>query len=129
MRKFHTFFTDKATTGIDKPALCSNFDKILLSMDADSSSSFTVKFQGSMSRTMPDFTAAQTQANQWDYIEVVDMQDGSAIDGDTGVTLVATTDHRMFQANVDGLVWVNVRVTAISGGAVTSKCVLLNAKK
>ena len=38
-----------------------------------------------MSDTPPDFAAAQTNSNRWDYVQVKDYEDNAAIDGDTGV--------------------------------------------
>jgi hypothetical protein len=32
---------------------------------------------------MPDFAAAQTVANNWDYVQAVDLNSGTAISGDT----------------------------------------------
>jgi hypothetical protein len=48
----------------------------------------------------------------WDFIEVVDLEDGTAIDGDTGVAVATADDYRLFSANIDGMRWINARVTA-----------------
>lgn len=45
------------------------------------SANMTIKFAGSLQEDKPDLEAAQSQSNLWDHIEVVDLQDGSAIDG------------------------------------------------
>lgn len=36
-----------------------------------------------MSDTAPDFSAAQSDTNRWDYIQVKDYEDNASIDGDT----------------------------------------------
>lgn len=80
----------------------------------------TVKVQGSFSLEAPDFTAAKSASNRWDYIQIVDNEDGSAIDGDTGITFSDSNDLRQFLINIDGLRWVSLEVTAISDGVNTS---------
>ena len=75
---------------------------------------------------MPNFAAAQTADNQWDYIDVVDLQDGTPIDGDTGVALSGTDDHRQFQVNNDAMEWVCAIASSYSAGAVTTKVVAYN---
>lgn len=87
--------------------------------DGGGDAALTVKFQGSISDTAPDFTSAQSLANHWDYIEVVDLEDGTVIDGDTGVSVATADDYRLFEANINGLKWINAIVTARTEGEVT----------
>ena len=76
----------------------------------------TVKFQGSISDTAPDFNASQAYNNSWDYVEVIDYEDGTAIDGDTGIACSGTADNRMFEINVSGLKWLTVAITSFTAG-------------
>ncbi len=108
----------KGTTGIGTPFTVPDFMHLLMTLSSTNSANFTVKFQGSYSDTVPDFSSAQTNSNRWDYIQVRDMEDNSAIDGDTGVSFAGTDDVRQFEANLNGLKWVCARVTAISAGEV-----------
>ena len=109
----------KAATGIGTPLFVADFDHIMLALDTASSANLTVKFQGSYAHQMPDFNAAQSVSNQWDYIEVKDIEDGSAIDGDTGIAPAGTDDNRIFEANLSGLRWICAVVTARSAGSVS----------
>lgn len=113
--------TAKAATGTLNTTGISaiNADKIALALDSAGSADLTVKFQGSYANNPPDFTASQSASNQWDYIQVVDLQDGEFIDGDTGVVLSGADDHRQFAVNVEAIKWVNAIVTARSAGSVT----------
>jgi hypothetical protein len=72
----------------------------------------TIKIQGSIAETIPDFNAAQSITNKWDYIEVIDLQDGTAIDGDTGIACSGSVDNRVLELNVNGLQWVTVNITS-----------------
>lgn len=103
------------TTGIQ----AINADKIAFSLATASSANLTVKFQGSQQDTPPDFTAAQSASNMWDYIEVIDLEDGAFIDGDTGIAMAGTDDFRNLSANVEAMKWVNAIVTARAAGSVT----------
>jgi hypothetical protein len=105
---------------------CEDFRHVIFSLDGYSDNNCTVKFVGSVAETCPDFSAAQAYDNPWDYIEVYDLEDGSAIDGDTGVVQAGTNDHRLFELNINGLTWVNAIITAWSAGNVTVKAKLFN---
>ena len=81
----------------------------------------TVKFQGSIQITQPDFSSAQSVSNHWDYIQGIDLEDGSALDGDTGFVVAGTDDFKIYEVNVNGLRWFDATVTARSAGSVTVK--------
>lgn len=112
----------------------SDFRHCILSLDGASSANMTVKFVGSIGKsyteadrdTKPDFSASQANTNQWDYIQVIDLEDGSPIDGDTGIAQAGTSDHRVFEMNINGLKWINAIVTSWSAGNVTLRCRLFN---
>ena len=99
----------------------SEYSHIDLFLATASSANGTIQFQGSMSHTEPTWASAQSVTNRWDYIQVVDLEDGAGIDGDTGIALTGTDDFRLLEANVNGLKWVNARITTWSAGAWTVK--------
>lgn len=92
------------------------FRHLELHLDTSGTATMTAKVQGSMQETMPDFNAAQSPTNRWDYIEIKDLQDGAAIDGDTGVAQAGADDHRVFEINTNALRWVNVAITSWTQG-------------
>lgn len=103
----------------------------ILSFDGNNSANMTVKFQGSIGKSTtdedsPDFSASQAYDNQLEYIEVIDLQSGTAIDGDTGVVQAGSDDHRMFELNINGLRWINAIITAWSVGDTTIRVRLFN---
>jgi len=116
-----TIFSAKAATGTGATINVEQYRHVVLEMATATSANLTIKFQGSISDTAPDFSAAQTAANMWDYVEVKDLQDGSAIDGDTGIAPAGTDDFRLLEMNINGLKWVCATVTARSAGSVTLK--------
>jgi len=80
---------------------------------------FVIKFQGSMSDGAPNFAAARSVANRWDYIQVKDLQSGSVVDGDTGVTFSAADDVLRYEAIFSGYKWVCATLTTYNAGNIT----------
>lgn len=97
-----------------------DFQDLVVSYDTDggADAALTVKFAASISTDAPDFDKAQSITNQWDYIEVIDLQNGTAIDGDTGVAVSGADDHRQFAINVDNINWLNAIISGRTEGEV-----------
>lgn len=90
-------------------------ESVALTLDFSGTPTMTVKVQGSIQEGV-NFNAAQSANNRWDYIEIVDLQSGTAIDGDVGIACAATADHRIFEVNVSRILWVSVAITAWTAG-------------
>lgn len=108
----------KGATGIGSAQMLEDFRHVLLTLSSQNSANFTVKIQGSNQTEMPDFSAAKSASNQWDYVQIKDLQDNSSIAGDTGVAFAGTDDVRQFELNTNGVRWVCAEITAISAGSV-----------
>lgn len=121
--KEYTILDAAAATSTGKAVDIQDFKHAVFSFatDGGADAALTVKFQGSIADDCPDFSAAQAVDNQWDYIEVVDLEDGTAIDGDTGVAVATADDYRLLEANINGLKWICATVTARTEGEVTVK--------
>ena len=120
----------KAATGVGNYIEVSDYRHAVVFIDFAGTANMTIKCVGSIGagdettivteNASPDATAAQSGTNSYEFIQMVDLQDGSPVDGDTGIVVVAD-DHRMLSINVDGLKWLNFRITARSGGNATVK--------
>lgn len=130
LKKSITLLSARASTGADvvTGANVTGYRHIKCSFatDGGGTAALTVKFRGSISETAPDFTAAQSVTNMWDNIEVIDIQNGAAIDGDTGIAVATADDYRLLAANVDGLRHFAAVVTARTAGSVTVKMLAMN---
>lgn len=113
-------FDDKAATGLSKLVNVTDFNVISIALHGDSSANLTVKLVGSTKETPPDFTATQGENNSWDYVQMVDLQNGAQINGDTGVAFTGAADDRNLEANVNSLRWVALIVTARSAGTLSA---------
>ena len=104
---------------IGNTQLVEDFRNLIMQLDTADSADFVVKFQGSVSKDEPDFSAAQSPTNSWDYVEVVDTNSGATIPGDTGIVLSGTDDHRRLTVNTDHLRWINAIISGYTAGIIT----------
>jgi hypothetical protein len=112
--------TAKASDGIGTTALVNDFKNLTLCLATADSANLVIKFQASIQDTAPNFAAAATVSNQWDYVAVYDLQNPSSIvAGDTGITLSGTDDVRNLLVNIDGIKWLNAVISSHVAGAVT----------
>lgn len=81
--------------------------------------SFIIKIKGSSNDDAPTFSSAKSASNPWDYIQAIRQSDGSVIDGATGDTFSATDDVRQYEVNTNGLTWVTVDLSSLTGASVT----------
>jgi len=72
----------------------------------------TVKFACSLLDTTPDFSVGPTVTNTWDYVQVVDTEDGNTYEGDTGIVLANSTDVRQFEMNSNNFRWCTAILSA-----------------
>lgn len=121
-----------SATGAGNKILCADFrhlDLLLATTGMGAGDTLVVKVQGSSSLDAPNFGASKTISNDWDYVQLVDKEDGATIDGDTGVSFADADDLRKFTINTDGLRWITVIVISISDAVntdVSAKCTLYN---
>lgn len=106
--------TNATTTANGSVVSVVYYRNVGLTLAADNSSG-TLKFACSYQDVVPNFGATATSSNAWDYVDVIDMEDGASIDGDTGITLAGTTEVRQFEINSNGFRW----CTALLSGSVS----------
>lgn len=111
-----------------KYAFAADFRDAVLSLDSDGGgdAAMTIKVVGSIQETPPDFARPQAPDNQWDTVQIIDLQDASTVDGDTGIVLAAADIHRMFEVNVNGLEWISILLEGGTAGELTAKLRLFN---
>lgn len=119
----------KATTGIGNTIDVRDFRNCIVKIGTASSANLTVKAQGAVAssatpNTPPTFSSAQSVSNHWDYVQMVDLQNGAAVDWDTGFVVTGTDDFRQFEMNINSLDYINFNVTARSAGSVTVEIVV-----
>lgn len=97
-----------------------NYPFITFSLDAEEVPSVAFKFVGSIQETEPNWYASQSQANQYEYIDVYDIEDDAEVEGDTGIANLAGTDaHRAFWVSANSLNWITIITENFASGSVT----------
>lgn len=122
----YTLLDEQASTWVGKAILVDDFQHVALSFATDWgwTAALTVKIQWSIQEDKPDFSLAQSVSNHWDYIEVIDYEDGTAIDWDLWISVATADDYKTLIANIDLLRWMSVEVTARTAWSVTVKAIL-----
>lgn len=125
--KVYTLIDAKQANGYDRVAFAQDFQHAVFALNTVGTTTATIKFVGSIQEDAPDFSSLATAGNQWDYIQVVDLEDGTPIDGDTGIAYAAAAaDSRQLEANVNGMRWVAAIISGYSGGTIETKVRVFN---
>lgn len=99
---------------------------ITIDTDGGGDAAMTLKLWTSDQVDPPDAAEAQSASNQYDFVDMIDKEDGASIDGDTGFAVATADDHRQFEANINGARWAGILPTAGTAGEVTVKFRLFN---
>ena len=126
--KKHTFMNAVAATGVGTTASVKDYRHKVITITAALNSSLTFKFQASngvsvTSDAEPTFSSAQAVANLWDYVGVYDLESGSFIAGETGVTIdnaSVASNTRRYLVNDDHCSYLNIEVTAYTDGQISA---------
>jgi len=112
-----------SATATGKFILSENYRNIVYSIDTTGSANATIKFPGSINTDSPSTTVARSVTNQFEYLEIIDLEDGSAIDGDTGIVLSGTDDNRLIEVNTNLIRWIAPEITTYNAGTVNIQAV------
>jgi len=63
-----------------------------------------------------DFEAARSTTNRWEYVQVVDKEDDSTLDGDVGLVMAAADTQRELAVNADINSLINIEVVSWVAG-------------
>ena len=99
-----------------KTIYVADYEHIVLVMHTDLAE-LTFKIQGACTVEEPNFAISKAKDNIWDYVSIKDLEDGSSIDGDTGVSVTSGSDDvRQFEINTNGLNYITAEITAFTEG-------------
>lgn len=119
-----------------KILLVNSFKLIQLHLITSSSANLTLKFaisnglmnadEGVGHGDTPNFGATNNKDNPYTHAQAIDLQNGAAVNGDTGVVLAGTDINKTYEINLNGTKYFCPIVTAWSAGAITLKALLVN---
>jgi hypothetical protein len=104
-----------------KIVMSADHEHVVLSFDTDGAgdADLTIKLVGSIQKNVPDFARPQGPDNQYEFIQMIDLQDSSEIAGDTGLTVATADMNRLLEANINNLQWLAVLITEGTEGEIT----------
>ena len=107
--------------GIGTTINVEEYNNIAIQLGIPTGSTLVVKAMASNSEEAPNFAAAQSLDNHFDYIQLIDLEDGSTIDGDTGIPVTASLEFRNLVVNTANIKWINFVVSGFTAGSATVK--------
>ena len=116
---------DASTSGVSKPIRVTDYQHIVFSVEGPGGSDRTVKVQGSIGQGNPNFSASSAVGNMWDYIEVIQLSDGTKVAGGTGISQ-STDNLTLYKVNVSALDYISFEVSGGTTGSVTCNVVALS---
>jgi len=130
-RRPFTVLDAQAATGVGNSINIAEFKNVAVSIVVSgqgAGDSLTVKCKTSDAESVPDFSAAQTAANDWEYSEMTRKKDtggDETIIGSDGDSFANENETRHYEINTDTNSWLTFDVTAYTdgdaSGAVTVK--------
>lgn len=101
--------------------LSRGFRNAVFQIATASNAAATVKFVYSAQESKPDFGSAASATNVWDYVQSVQLTDGTPVDGTTGIAWTGTDGIKTVEINTNqsGIVWVGAIVSGYSAGTLS----------
>lgn len=115
-----TILDAAAANGHGKPVFVADYDHLILALNSANNADLTTRAKGSIKEDAPDFASAAGPDNQWDFVQLRDLEDASALGGDEGLVLSGVDDQRMFEVNVNMLRWFTLEVSSYVAGNITA---------
>ena len=116
-REESTKLLDGATSAKSSVAYpVSDYEQMFLTLATADNAEWTIKIQGSFSYEKPDFSQSADADNQWSYISIRDLEDGTNTDGTTWITLEGTDTVASYLVNTPWLRWLGVTITTYTAG-------------
>jgi hypothetical protein len=120
-----TGFSAKVDAGAGNAINTIDFRNAMVSIGTASSANMTIKVQVALGDTAPNFGAAASATNQWQYADLALTNGGGTItDGDTGVVWSGTDKVELFEVNTNGIDWMCLNMTARAAGSATATMTL-----
>jgi len=126
--KFYTtpIINGLTATGASQAIECRDFDEVVFTVIGEGLADGLIKFQACSVDSFPDFSAAASTSNIWDYVQTLNQNNGAAINGDTGLSFSGTAAIEQIKWNVAGASYVGVKIDTYNSGTFTVYITLVN---
>lgn len=116
------------SSGIVIPApkipLINDFRNAVLSVLTSATATTTLKVAGSNTPDSPNFGATVSASNLYTFLQAINLEDGSSVDGNTGIVVAGTDISRQYEVNINAMKYLTVFPITWTQGAITVKLLL-----
>lgn len=123
--KTYVFPKVAATTTYKIPETA-DYRHFMFAVHADASTTGSVRMKISFEQEIPDFAAASTASNSWEYIAIRELSSGTLIAGGTGAVVSLSTIAKNYEAETNGAYHVALEVTVTAGDGLAVNAFLRN---
>jgi len=110
-----TLFDEQATVGVSPEVLSADFRHVVFHFRSAASVTAQVKIRASIQADC-DLESASSATNRWVYIASTDLEAaGSAVAGNTGYTVTATTLDKMVEVETNAIYKVAAEIVSTNG--------------
>lgn len=117
-----------SVNGASNPMFVADYKDTIFDIFTSGGTTAVIKFVMSNEDTV-DFNTASVLGNEWKTIHTITVEDGTGLQGDTGIVLSGVDMDRAQEANISGARWVGVIVSGWSAGAITVHGTAINNDK
>lgn len=123
--KHYTIMKNKSTNGVGLTIPVRDWTNCDVCIAAPTSARAVAFCRGAVmgddSDISPDFSAAATITNRWSPLQVVDLDNGSDINGSTGITIAPVSSDfvRTYEVNIDSVDFITFALSDVTAGSVT----------
>lgn len=108
-----------------------DFRNVILAIRTGSTATLTVKIAGSIGKSTPtngtdtpNFGATVSATNPYMFIQSIKLDDGTTVDGNTGVAAAGTDIANSYEVNTNAMKYITVIPTAFTQGTITVKALV-----
>lgn len=121
------------TTGLfctaPKVPLISDFRNAEFWFSTAGTATLTVKVAGSLGKNngdSPNFGATISASNPYQFVQIINLDTGTALDGATGIVVAGTDFNKKFEVNINGLKYLTFIPVSWTQGSITIKLMVLS---
>lgn len=103
-----------------------DYRHFMFAVHASITTTGSVKVKVSYEEECPDFGAASSADNSWEYVAIRELSTGNLIAGATGAAVSASTINKNYEAEVNGACHIAFETTITSGDGLAVNAFLRN---
>lgn len=116
-----------------KIVFVSDFRNAVIAIQTTGSATLTAKVAASLGKVLndvnadgdtPNFGATQSDQNPWTFVQSIDLADGTALDGNTGIVASGTDLNKMVEVNINALMHICLIPVSWTQGSITAKIIV-----